>query len=242
MNTETIAIVLDVALLVFFLVFAIIGFKKGFFRSLVGVVSTVVAVAVAVYCAPYVANALENAFQVCTKLTQTFADKFSSAEGYNVAYSEDALSALVTAVGVPAVLAKTVISVLGTPENAAELTVGEVFTSSLAKLIVNAACVVGLFLLCTLLLWLISKIFTKLLDHIPVLGSLNRILGMALELVKALIILYLILALVGMIPSEAIQNAIDATVVLKALRDNNLLLLIISKIPALNDFVQSFGK
>lgn len=236
---EIAAIVLDVALLIFFLIFAIVGFRKGFFRSLVGIVSVVLAVFVAIYCSPFIVKELEEIFSVCTNLANSLAEKFSATEGYNAIYSEEAVKTLVTNLGVPSFLSGLVISLIGNISGAESITAGEAVTSSLASLIVNAICVVALFILCVFLLWLISKLFTKLLDSIPVLGAANRILGMVLELAKGLIILYVVLMIVGLIPFEVIQNAIDSTVVLKVFRDYNLITFIISNIPALNEFIQS---
>lgn len=233
------AIVVDVAVFIFFLVFAIMGFKKGFFRSLVGIISTVVAVFGAVYFAPSVVKFLEETFAVGTNLTKTITEMFAAKEGFDLPFNQENLELFVTNMGIPSFLSGLVVSLLGDFENTAGKTVGEVLPASLSALAMNAICVVALFLLFTLLLWLVSKIFTKLLDSIPVIGALNRLLGMALELVKALIILYVVLMIVSLVPSQVVQDVIEATTLLKFFRDYNILLWIIAKIPALNEFIQS---
>lgn len=237
---DIVAIILDVAVFVFFLIFALVGLKKGFLRSLVGIISTVLAVVAAIYCAPHLVKALENGFSVCTNLTNKLAETFSETEGAELMFSTENLQTYVTNLGIPAFLAKLIVNLLGDFENTAGQTVGEVLSSSLSGLIVNAICVVVIFFVVVFLLWLVSKLFTNVLDHIPVLGATNRLLGLLLGVLKALIILYVILMIVGLIPSQTVQSAIDSTVLLKLFRDYNLFTFLMTKVPALNDFVNSF--
>ena len=86
-----------------------------------------------------------------------------------------------------------------------------------AKLI----CWLALFFIVKILLRLIRKLLTAVIDKIPIVGSLNHVLGFAVGVVEGLLLLSGILAVLALLPFEELTLFVDSTILVKALYYHN---------------------
>ena len=91
---------------------------------------------------------------------------------------------------------------------------------------------VVLFFASKLLLRVLRKILTAVIDKIPLVGSLNHILGFVVGILEAALIVSGLLALVSLLPIDEISAFLDSTILLKAFYYNNPIDLIIDALAA----------
>ena len=84
------------------------------------------------------------------------------------------------------------------------------------------------FILIKIIVALFSKFISSLIEKIPVVGSLNRILGLLLGLIQGFIIVCGVMALMRMLSWASIETFVNDTYFLKWLYNSNPLITIFS--------------
>jgi len=105
-------------------------------------------------------------------------------------------------------------------------------SNAIVSIIISVFCIVVIYILVKLALKLFEGVFT-LIMKLPILNIVNRVGGMVCGMITAVVVLWILLALVvlfaGMDIFEPVNNAIQATSVLKYFYNNNLLMKLIIK-------------
>lgn len=183
-------LILDICLCLLVVGLFAAGWKKGFAGMFVHAFSGLLALILAYFVSPYLA-------QLCsgTGLTGALAGKIS--EGLQldslIPASLGGEEGLISSLPLPEVL-KTVLISENTEEMYRALGVtqfGEYISSYLARIIINGACILLVFILGVILLrWLADKL--ELVNKIPLVGTVNSLVGGLLGLIIALVIFALI--------------------------------------------------
>ena len=92
---------------------------------------------------------------------------------------------------------------------------------ALGTLAAKLICWVAVFFICKLLLRFVRKLLTAIIDKIPLVGSLNHILGFAVGVLQGLLALSGILAVAALLPLAQITEFIDGTILVKAFYYHN---------------------
>ena len=109
----------------------------------------------------------------------------------------------------------------GLPENTTlAMVLGEVCARLLSLLIAGAI----VFAISFILLFLIKKILSAVIKSLPILGTLNAVLGACVGVFQALLIIYAILGIVTLMPSATIEGYLSDAIFLSWLYEQNLII------------------
>ncbi len=221
----------DIIIVAILIIAMMIGMHRGFMAMIVGVVGgLLVLVLASILCAPF-ANLLNGSFGLGAKLSQAYSKAFDfSAEIYSVPVKEltpEQISEVVGGMGLPQFVVTPVVkyvleAIASTtlPETATlQILVLDMFGDITVKVISWVILAIVLFII-----FAIIKKLAKGINKVPVIGTLNRLLGVILSGVVAAfficLAMYLFILLGGIISSSVI-NYVENSFILKWLYENN---------------------
>lgn len=211
-------------ILVIFLIFVIRGWRRGLLRLLFSVVSIVVLIALVAWATPHISTFLQENTGIYTmledKCTQSIQSRVESGLENSASQASDG-----TGVSLPEGIASYIAG--GSETALAESGVYETAGSKAADWILAGAA----FLIALILAILIVRIIGRVLgvvNRIPVIGGINRVLGLfagGFEAYIAVSLLFLFIALIaGTSAGGAITDSIDGNALLSYWYDHNILL------------------
>lgn len=235
--TTTISAVMDGVALLLLIIFAVKGAKKGFVKTFFGVFGTIISLILAALLCAAVAKVLESKFGLVTTISGWVSGKLDGifgAEAMSIPLSE-ATEEHLSAAGVSGFLIKIILSI-DTSTIEGDPVLREVLSSVFGFYITAGICAIGLFIIFKLILFIIGSIFQRLHD-MPVIGSVDKLLGFALGIIQGAIVIEIIVSLIGIIPIDAVQNLsveIPNTILTSFLNDINIYHIIIRAISNVN--------
>lgn len=211
--------ILDIILGLIILASAVYGYKRGFIKSIWGIAAWGITIA-AVYAAMNPAIALLNGTKTAVNINNSIytavADKLTADN--NLSLSQ--------ATGLPEWAVKGV-SLNDVIDNGVEITAhtaADTITDTVIKIIAS----VGLFIIIRAVLGILFGIINAVF-HLPLLNGANRLLGAALSVVGAMIIVYIAAAAAAMFANPSIYEHIEKTYIVKEIFDNNILMKLFIK-------------
>ncbi len=216
------AYIADIVCALILIVCAVGGAKKGFVKCFFGLISTLAALILAITLASTVLGWIDSAFHMTSTFGGKFENSFLKIKGFDADISAGGLAAALDNVSLPGFIKDVIVKNLGEVNNLAP---GTTLASQVAPV---AAQFVGLlvsglviFAVAKLLLFFVAKILTSIVRSWSVAAALNGILGFAVGLLKAGIVVCGVLALLSLIPSSGITNFFENTFFLKYLYNSN---------------------
>ena len=209
---STIGIIIDVVIILALVISAIIGLKKGFLKSVLSIFSWGVCLLIAILTAKYVANLINGIYDFSallggkissslTKMNEFFATPLNT-----FANKEDIINNLPS--NTNGLLKQVIKAVFST--SSVDMTSTETIGFFVGAVLGDIAMVIISGILVFIVLKIVTFLLSKLIDNITktkVLGSVNKILGLALGLVKAsLIIIIINVVLVGLSLMPAVNK------------------------------------
>lgn len=211
--------ILDIILGLIILASAVYGYKRGFIKSIWGIAAWGITIA-AVYAAmnPTIEflNDTKTAVNINNSIYTAVADKLTADN--NLSLSQ--------ATGLPEWAVKGV-SLNDVIDNGVEITAhtaADTITDTVIKIIAS----VGLFIIIRAVLGILFGIINAVF-HLPLLNGANRLLGAALSVVGAMIIVYIAAAAAAMFANPSIYEHIEKTYIVKEIFDNNILMKLFIK-------------
>lgn len=190
----------DIVVAVIFLASAISGLFKGFLKQTFGLLTTIIAFVLAYVLCDDLVGFLNSSFGWTDKLAGKLADSFSGNEFFSLSLSEENLAEAVKQMGLPSFMAdlavKLLPSAVGEYEN-----IGLFLSSVLANYILIAAAFVVLFIIVKLLLALLKQPLLKIVK-LPILRSIDRILGLVCGAIKGVLWIISIAYIISIIPAS----------------------------------------
>lgn len=224
-------LILDVVAIVFLLIFMIRGYKKGFLKELVGLIGTIVAFFIAFSFAAPLADFLESQFGLTTMLSGWVEGILNGIEVFEVPLSGESLNNALDVLILPSFLKDTIQEILaGVQYEEGAVTIAQMLSPIFAGFLVSLICGIVLFIVSSVVLELLANVLSSILDKIPLLGGLNRLLGFLLGGVRALIYLYIILGVLSFLPFEELHECLKQTVFINWLVENNLIMLVFQQL------------
>ena len=217
--------ILDVVAILFIIGYVIVCARKGFVECFFGFVTVTISLILAFSFAKITLNVTDGLFGAQKALTASFTESFNGVEGFSTVISADGLEAALNEQDLPGILVSLAVKWFGTGEGLLEgttiaMVLGEVCARLLALLIAGAV----VFVLSFILLFLLKKILSSVIKSLPILGTLNALLGACVGVFQALLIIYSILGIVTLIPSAAIEGYLNNSIFLRWLYEQNLII------------------
>lgn len=211
--------ILDIILGLIILASAVYGYKRGFIKSIWGIAAwgiTIAAVYAAMNPTIELLNGTKTAVNINNSIYTAVADKLTADN--NLSLSQ--------ATGLPEWAVKG-ISLNDVIDNGVEITAhtaADTITDTVIKIIAS----VGLFIIIRAVLGILFGIINAVF-HLPLLNGANRLLGAALSVVGAMIIVYIAAAAAAMFANPSIYEHIEKTYIVKEIFDNNILMKLFIK-------------
>lgn len=216
------AYAVDICFAIVLLVSAFAGAKKGFIKCVFGLVATLVALILAITLASTVAGLLPSVFGAEGSLAGKLETTFVKWKGFDTDISASGVEAALENVTLPGFIKDSIVKMAGEMNDLPEgATLASLAAPVVAQFLGLLICGILIFIVARLLLLLIEKILTKIVNSWGLAAMLNRTLGFAAGLLEALIFICGALAILSLIPVEGITTFFDKTLVLKYLYHQN---------------------
>ncbi len=190
--------ILDLVLLLVGASIVIACYKKGFFKSVIQFFKTILAFLTAYFlggsvarwiCEKWISGAVrDRIYPKISEIYQNTADSFGA---------DQVLSAVPDFL-VSDTLKEQLSAVEGNGEEMVS-SMTDIISDPVASVISNAIGYIGVFLLSLVALWLIAMLLDGLIDKLPLIGTLNRVLGLLLGLMIATAVLLVVSSLLKLI-------------------------------------------
>lgn len=204
-------IIIDIVLIAIVALNIFIGYRKGLVRLAVELLAVVVSVVLAVMLYRPISNVIIEKTGIDESIENIVVEKFVSEEDVLV---ED----------------KSLITYLeGYVNDSVDQTVMSM-SSFIATKAINIGVILGIFVIVRLIMFLLTFV-TDFITELPILKQFDAAGGIAYGAIKALLIIYIVLAVLFFIISitgnSSIKDLIDSTFVTKLFYNNNILLNIL---------------
>lgn len=217
-----IGIILDIILIAIIALNIFIGYKKGLVKLAVGLIAVLASIIIAMLLYKPVSNVIIENTEIDENIKSTIISNFTKDTESEV---EDT-STEKTDDGFMKYIEKYVDDTVNKTKNEIVIEASEVISVK----VINVCAFIGIFIIARLLMILLTFI-ADIIMSLPILKQFNEIGGILYGAVKALLIIYIILAIMFFIVyitgNSAISDAITSSYITKLFYNNNLLLNII---------------
>ena len=219
----------DIAALTVVLLCAAWGFKRGFVRSVLGLGSIIISLVLALVLYPVVSGFMTNSVIGQYVSENVSGALVSSEKNPDSLSAEEANRSLKMPSGIAAVIENGISS--------AKDSVMTSVTNGVTSTAINIISMIAVFLLVRLIMWLLSMLLDAL-TKLPVISSVNKLLGGALGIASGILAVYILLAAVTFVAAvnssnKIVNNVLESSVV-SGMYNENFILDIIGKKEAEN--------
>lgn len=196
----------DGVALVVILVFAIVAAKKGFVECFFGFISTVLAIIVAFLFMNALMSATNGLFGLQGVLQNSLIGAFGKIKGFETDISASGLEAALADKNLPQFVIDIIMKNVTVADVPAGTTLAMVVGETVGTIAATFIAWLAIFLGAKLVLKLVEKIFTSIVENVPLIGSLNSLLGFVVGALQGLLIVSGVIAVLALIPSEGITT------------------------------------
>lgn len=238
--------ILELIILFLTVLLAVSGFRVGFVRKLASIVSLVLSLVLVSLFLPYITDAVKTytpfygyVYERCSEAVSEQAQRLfdQEEEEPQEEYSRIDQMEIIEELPVPQML-KDMLLDYNNAEGYARLQVtrfADYVAAFIANVILNVASFILSVLIVRLVLWLVINLL-DLMASIPVIRVVNRLAGLALGLLEALFLIWLLFLILSMLSAtEAgmfLMSMVQESEVLGELYDSNLFLTIVMRTAA----------
>ncbi len=208
--------ILDLAFFAALVVGMAIGAQRGFVRGIFKLAGWLFALIVAFFFCVSFSNLLEQSFGMTTAIANGLAERFAGKEGYDVGISAGVAGAEIGTVleelGIGGLAKLIIVKGFANVETVmAGTTAAQMLGASLAKWISIVISFLILALVIRLAVWLVSNLFSGLIDKIKPLRVVDKFLGAILGLAKAALLIFILLLVCNWISLDAVNGFIASS-------------------------------
>lgn len=227
------SMIVTIAVLAFLLIFLIVGFCRGFLRIIFTTFSLVITLVLVGIITPYAADYIENSTVVGPRLQKSIetyvTDHLGPAAESATAAQNKFIDSLPITVKMKADLKAG--NTLGDYVDQGVNSFAGYISVNLTTLIIKILCYVLLFIIIFLVIRLILRL-SRVVNHIPILGGINRIFGAVFGLAEGVLFLWIICMIIMMLSGTEFgimcQKVIADSKVLTFICENNYLMNIVN--------------
>jgi len=185
-----------------------LGVQRGFIKGICSLAGTLFSIAFAFFFCVSFEVFLDNVFGMTTAISNGLVGAFSGSEAMSTPIGSGDLAQALEEASVPSFIANAIVGAfdgMGVPDGT---TPAMLVAPVVAKWIGIAISFVLLILIMKIGTWLVGKLLTALVERIPIVGTVNMLLGGLLGLFKGLILLFIVFMILSWIPSESMHTFI----------------------------------
>lgn len=203
--------------------FVIICARRGFIDCFFGFVSTMVAFLAALLFTKAVVSMTNGLFGLQGLLSGSLENALLKIKGFDTELSASGMEASLQASKLPQFLIRLIVDMFGDETLPVGTTIATVSGGALAQLATMLIAFVALYVLVRVILFFLRKLFGSLAKKITLVHNVNALLGGVAGLIEGLLIVYAVLALLSLIPSEAVMTYLDGSLLVGFLYNHNLI-------------------
>lgn len=213
----------DLAVILIIVISVIFSARRGLVRSLLGVFSIIISLVIASTAYPIVADCMKD-----SKLETTIIENVEKSLKDDRAEEnkEEAENEENSFIFLPKVMQESIEKGTEAIENAAI----ETTAKTISTLIINLVSMIAVFLIVRILMFVITH-FLNFVTKLPVLKSVNKLLGGAVGVLVGLFIVYLILAIItftALRENDAVIKEVKSSYIASDMYDNNFIVNLVA--------------
>lgn len=206
--------------------------KKGFVRCLFGLLSTVVALVLAFSLAQSVVGWTNGIFGLQGTIQSSCEKSLLEISAFTVDISSEGIAETLAQQGLPQFLIDMVVENIGNEMVAKGTTLARAVAETVAPFAVTLIAGLIVFILSKLVLRILRNVVSSIVEHIPIISSINSLLGFAVGAVQGLLIVSVVIALIASIPSSSTTPFFNECTIVYWLYNHNPINIVLSWILA----------
>ena len=211
----------DLIVTVVLLAFMFVCARKGFINCLFKFIASIVAIVVAFSFAKTFVSITGGLFGLQAIFEESFTEALLSLPGFNVDVAGQNLEELLASQDVSALITSFILKNYANIQAPAGTTLAMLVGESAALWVTALIAGIALFFLVKLLMLLLRKFLTALINRIKIIGRLNRLLGAAVGLIEGLLVISIAASLISFLNISVLSAIIENSQILKWLASNN---------------------
>lgn len=219
------SIIIDLVLIGLILLSTFLGYKKGLIGVAFKIISFIIALIVTLILFKPISNYIITNTELATNIENAIVEKLSTAEIEEGKLNEESTD-------LPNVVVDYINGGIEETVNQAKDSVVKVVARNLTEAAINIIVMIGIFIITRLIL-LFAKAILQVISEIPIIKQFNEIGGIIYGIIRAIILIYVILAIISlilpMLDKTIVLSAINNSIITKILYNNNLILMIFFK-------------
>lgn len=221
LNANWVPYAIDAAVVVLIVLFAVSSAKKGFVECFFGFVSTIVAVIAAFTFMKSLLSWTDGLFGLQNFIQEAVIGGLSKVTGFDIDVSAAGIEAALADKNLPSFLINIVVDSVGNQEVPIGTTLAMIVGASIAELTATLVAWLVVFILVKIALRIVRGILTSIVESLPIVGSLNHLLGFVVGGIKGLLIVCGVIAVLALIPAEGLNTFFNQTTIVRFLYNDN---------------------
>ena len=210
--------IVDFIIIAIIVLFAYISYKKGLTGCIIKIMSLIISIVIAIILYIPVSNFIVNNTPIGPKVEEAITNTFITTENDEVKVKDTAPNAIQDYLN----------EVITDTTNAAKEVTVEAVAKGASEAIIRVTTLIVLIILSNIIL-LVVRIFANILTDLPIIKQVDKIGGVAYGIIEALLIIYVILAILSFINNEFIKTNINDSFIGNMMYNNNIILNIFFK-------------
>jgi uncharacterized membrane protein required for colicin V production len=207
LNAPYFSALIDILALSIIVIFTIIGFVKGFAKTFVKIFGTILSLLFAVLLCTAFANFLENTFGLVTGISNGIMGLVSRIFGDKIANTtlEQAVLSDLNEAGLPEWIISVIMGLKENIDIPTNVTLNQIISPTLGYYVACGIALIILYILFKVAFFLLGEVISKL-HSIILVGAIDRVLGLAIGLIRGVVILQIASIVINIIPIEFTQQ------------------------------------
>ena len=213
----------DIVVLLILAGFVFVCARRGFIDCFFEFVTTVVAFFVALLFTKAVVLATNGLFGLQNSMAASLEKTFLNIKGFDTELSSVGMEAVLESKNIPGFLVRLIVNTFGKDTLPYGTTIATVAGGSVARLAIMLIVFGILYAIVWAALFFIRKILNAMAQKITLVSRVNTILGGVAGFIEGILIIYAVLAVLSLIPSEGIMSYLNESIIIGFLYNNNLI-------------------
>ena len=227
LNASWIIFAVDAVVVIVMFMFAVSSAKKGFVECFFGFISTILAVVAAFAFMKGVLSWTDGLFGLQDVIENGVVGGLGRVAGFDIDVSAAGIEAALQDKNLPTFLISAIVDSVGNQEVPVGTTLAMIVGGTIAEFAATLIAWLAVFLIAKLLLKIVRNVLNSIVESLPIVGSLNHLLGFAVGGVKGLLIVCGVVAVLALIPAEGLTAFFNETVIVRWLYHSNPLHVIL---------------
>lgn len=201
LSTQIKSTAIDVAICIILFIFMVVGCKKGFLSQIIGLIAGAASILLAYFFCDDFLKLVLNKFDALTPLTDKLTSLFSKNSVLAAEFNPETFKTNLENLHIP----NFIINAVAKASEGVEATsLAAILAGVVAKYLLLIACFVLIFIIFKIAFWIIKKI-AALFHKTVIIGSIDKILGLLLGVIKGLLVIYFVLFVINTLAPVSVE-------------------------------------